>query len=299
MNVVSLLPSATEIVRALGCEDRLVGVSHSCNVEGVPRVTSTRVPYREDSRTIDNFVRDHLTGHQALYDLDIGKLESIAPDVVVSQALCDVCAVSTGDVREAIDSLPSNPLLVDLEPNTLDDVLADILRVGRALGVETGAVRLEAELRRRQRAVAYRSAVIPEHRRPRVAFLEWLIPPFNGGHWNPELVEIAGGINLFGDAGQPSTTLDWSTIRDAAADVLFIACCGFLADRSLEDVKEISDMREWKSLPAVRNGRVYIADGDFFSCPGPGLIDGLEQLAHALHPDIHPVPRGSQVITIS
>ena len=158
MNVVSLLPSATEIVRALGCEDRLVGVSHSCEVEGIPRVTSTLVPYREDSRTIDQYVREHLTGHDALYDLDIGKLQALQPDVVVSQALCDVCAVSTGDVRAAIEALPGRPMLVDLEPNTLDEVFDDIRRVGRALGVEGEAGRLQSDLRARRAALFISSA---------------------------------------------------------------------------------------------------------------------------------------------
>ena len=172
MKVVSLLPSATEIVRALGFEDRLVGVSHSCTLEGLPRVTSTRVPYKESSESIDSYVRDHLGEHDALYDLDIELLASLAPDVVVSQALCDVCAVSTGDVQRAIHSIPSSPVLVDLEPNTLEDVLDDVLRVGTALGDLAAALKLQAELRRRRRAVAARSACIPEKLRPRVAFLE-------------------------------------------------------------------------------------------------------------------------------
>ncbi|MGI9261547.1 MAG: cobalamin-binding protein [Woeseiaceae bacterium] len=299
MRVVSLLPSATEIVRALGHEDRLVGVSHSCALEDLPRVTSTRVPFRESSETIDSYVRDHLGEHDALYDLDVELLTSLAPDVVVSQALCDVCAVSTGDVQQAINSLPSSPVLVDLEPNTLDDVIDDVLRVGTALGDRAEAFRLQAELKQRRRAVAAKSAGIPEKQRPRVAFLEWLSPPFNGGHWNPELVEIAGGIDLLGAPGRPSSTLDWATISAASPDVIFVACCGLTKERALEDIETISQSHEWQELPAVKNRRVYVADGDFFSCPGPGLIDGLELLAHVLHPGIHPAPAATKAVNLT
>lgn len=296
------MPSATEIVCALGFEEQLVGISHSCNypesIAGVPVLTSTHVPYEKDSKTIDEYVRDHLTGHEALYDLDVDGLRTAAPDVVVSQALCDVCAVSTGDVMEAINSLPSKPALVDLNPNTLDDVLDDILRVGEQLGASDTAAELVTDLRRRRDLVATRSASIPKSEVPRVAFLEWLFPPFNGGHWNPELVELAGGIDLLGAPGQPSSTQSWETIVAAKPDVLFIACCGFRIDRALEDVRKMSDSAEWQKLPAVQNGRVYVADGNaYFSCPGPRLIDGLEIMAHAFHPNTHPPVHGLAQLT--
>ncbi|MGI9271920.1 MAG: cobalamin-binding protein [Woeseiaceae bacterium] len=303
MKVVTLLPSATEIVCALGFEEHLVGVSHSCNfpesIRGVPVMTSTHVPYEKDSVTIDNYVREHLTGHEALYDLDIDGLRTAAPDVVVSQALCDVCAVSTGDVIQAIGSLPSNPALVDLNPNTLDDVLEDILRVGRQLNADTAAKDLVSDLRMRRDVVAKRSATVSRADRPRVAFLEWLLPPFNGGHWNPELVELAGGIDVLGASGRASSTLDWGTIVEQEPDVLFIACCGFRTERALEDVREVSSTDAWRQLPAVQSGRVYIADGNaYFSCPGPRLIDGLEIMAHALHPDVHPPLHGlAQIVS--
>lgn len=294
MRVVTLLPSATEIVCALGAEDNLVGVSHSCDhpasVRKLPRLTSTHVPYTESSDVIDTYVREHLTGHEALYDLDVDGLKQAAPDVVVSQALCDVCAVATGDVLDAIHSLPSKPTLVDLEPNTLDEVLDDIRRVGSALNAAGAAAEVVSGLQRRREGVAERTATIPEVDRPRVAFLEWLIPPFNGGHWNPELVEIAGGIDLLGAPGKPSSTQDWQTIVEAQPDVIFIACCGFDTDRALKDVAEISQTDAWQRLPAARDGLIFVTDGDYFSCPGPRLIDGLEIIAHALHPDVHPAP---------
>ena len=260
-------------------------------------MTSTHVPYDRDSMTIDNYVREHLTGHEALYDLDLERLRAAHPDVIVSQTLCDVCAVSTGDVLAAIHALPSRPVLVDLNPNTLNDVFDDIVRVGDHLGARDAAQRLVNDLRARCDAVARRSAAVVERDRPRVAFLEWLMPPFNGGHWNPELVELAGGIDVLGAPGQASSTLGWEDVVASRPDVLFIACCGFGIDRALEDVREIGNTRAWRQLPAVRNGRVYVADGNaYFSCPGPRLVDGLEIMAHALHPDIHPRRPGAAVV---
>jgi iron complex transport system substrate-binding protein len=254
-------------------------------------MTSTHVPHTQSSEAIDAYVREHLSGHEALYDLDMDRLRDARPDVIVSQALCDVCAVATGDVLKAIQSLPSKPVLIDLEPNTLDDVLDDILRVGLQLEARQAAEELVAEFRIRRDAIAARTATLAISQRPQVAFLEWLYPPFNGGHWNPELVEIAGGIDLLGAPGKPSSTQDWETIADAKPDVLFIACCGFQVDRALEDVNKISQTKLWQQLPAVKNGRVYVTDGNaYFSSPGPRLIDGLEIIAHALHPKLHPQP---------
>jgi len=252
-------------------------------------MTSTRVPDEQSSRKIDSFVRDHLAEQGALYDLDIDALAAAEPDVIVSQALCDVCAVSTGDVIAALCALKSQPTLVDLNPNTLSDVFDDCQRVGHALAEPRQAAGYVASLTSRKDAVARRSRVIPPENRPTVAFLEWLDPPFNGGHWNPELVEIAGGVDLLGSSGQPSSTLDWADIAISEPDILFIACCGLSTERALEDVAEASQRPEWQSLPAVANGRVYVADGDaYFARPGPRLIDGLEMMAHAFHPLIHP-----------
>ena len=287
---MTLLPSATEIVCALGFEEHLVGVSHSCNfpqsIADVPIMTSTHVPYDMDSVTIDEYVREHLTGHAALYDLDIEGLRAAAPDVVVSQALCDVSAVSTGDVEEAINSLPTKPALVDLNPNTLDDVLGDIVRVGQHLGASAAADIFVNDLRDRRDAVAALTATIPRSNRPRVAFLEWLLPPFNGGHWNPELVELAGGNDVLGAPGQASSTLNWEAVIAAQPDVLFVACCGFRTDRALEDVQTVSTSDAWQQLPAVRNGRVYVADGNaYFNRPGPRIVESVEMLAEMLHPE--------------
>jgi len=303
LNIVTLLPSATEIVCALGLEKHLVGVSHSCGyppgVKNLPSMTSTSVPYTEPSDVIDSYVRDHLTGNEALYELDLSALESARPDFIVSQALCDVCAVSTGDVAVALDALSSRPQIIDLEPNTLDEVFADCKRVGEALGFESATRDLFNQLNARRTTVSARSAAIPINERPRVAYLEWLLPPFNGGHWNPELVELAGGIDVLGAHGKPSSTITWDQVIESKPDVLFIACCGFSSERALEDVIELQTGDEWQQMQAIVNARVLLADGnDFFSRPGPRLVDGLEIMAHALHPDVHPVSPYGSCITV-
>lgn len=301
---MTLLPSATEIVCALGMQEHLVGVSHSCDypsgIKKLPAMTSTRVPFKEPSGVIDHFVRDHLSGHEALYELDMDALRAVAPDVIVSQALCDVCAVSTGDVTVALDSLPSRPRLIDLEPNTLDEVFDDCRRVGESLGNSARARSLYQELQSRRTVIAERTAAIPASKRPRVAFLEWVEPPFNGGHWNPELVALAGGIDVLGAAGKPSSTLNWEQVIASKPDVLFIACCGFSSERTMEDVTLLQESEIWSRIHATAHGRVLVADGNsFFSRPGPRLLDGLEIMAHALHPDVHPVSSYGSCIEVS
>lgn len=296
MNIVTLLPSATDIVCALGHEQSLVGVSHSCqlpaSVRELPVMTSTRVPYQDTSETIDTFVRDHLNDNDALYDLDMDALAAAAPDVIVSQALCDVCAVSTGDVLRAIADLPSKPILVDLEPNTFSDVLDDCHRVGKALGCPNQAAVLVASLKARISVVRETTADIAIVDRPRVAFLEWLIPPFNGGHWNPELISLAGGVDLLGVHAQPSSTLDWQTVIDSKPDVLFLACCGLSITRTLEDIDKLESTDHWQRLMEQVQGCVFMVDGmRYFANPGPKLVDALEMMAHALHPERYSTQR--------
>ncbi len=293
MRIVTLLPSATEIVCALGFQDRLVGVSHSCDfppgVRDLPVMTSTNVPHTERSDVIDEYVRGHLEDNAALYDLDMQALAAAAPDFIVSQALCDVCAVSTGDVVAALDTIPSKPKLIDLEPNTLDEVLDDCLRVGASLGCGAKAEEIVDELRSRRCVVAERTAAIDHDDRPHVAFLEWLMPPFNGGHWNPELVALAGGIDQLGSPAKSSVPLTWAKIAASEPDVIFVACCGFSKERALEDIRTVLSQPICQSMHAVTSGKVFVADGNaYFSRPGPRLLDGLEMMAHALHPDLHP-----------
>jgi|SRR5579884_2815599 len=295
MRIVSLLPSATEILCALGLEESLVGVTHECDfpssVKALPKVTRTLIPHDATSREIDALVRERLQTERALYTLDMPVLETLRPDLLVTQALCDVCAVAEAEVSAAACSLPGRPRVLNLEPMSLEDVLATLLEVGRATGREERARKVVAELNTRIERVATRTEAIPKAERPRVAFLEWIDPLFNAGHWNPALIELAGGIDVLGNAGVPSRTTSWPALLDSRPDVLFIACCGYPAERALEDMPILRGQPGWSDLPCVRSGRVYVTDGNaYFSRPGPRLVDGLEIMAHALHPAIHPLP---------
>jgi len=295
VRIATLLPSATEIVCALGLEDRLVGVSHSCSfpasVGRLPQMTSTRVPFREDSGAIDDYVREHLGSHEALYDLHVERLREARPDVILSQALCDVCAVASGDVAEAVAGLPGPPEVIDLTPNTLDDVFDDIRRVGARLGCETAASALLADLAERRQRISDRAAGIDPSERPRVAFLEWLLPPFSGGHWNPELVRLAGGIDLLGASGQPSSTRSWPDIEALQPDLIFIACCGFDIPRAMQDVDALENNVHWTELRRGAGRGICVSDGQaYFSSPGPRLVEGLEIMARAFHPGVFGEP---------
>ncbi len=295
MRIVSLLPSATEIVCALGLEKSLVGVTHECDyppaVRSLPKVTRTLIPHDASSREIDALVREQLRSQQALYSLDMATLERLEPDLLVTQALCDVCAVAEAEVSAAACALPGQPRVINLEPMSLEDVFDTLLLVGEAAGCADCAREVVERLEARVATVRERTEAIPREARPRVAFLEWLDPLFNGGHWNPALVELAGGIDVLGNADQPSRTLAWDEVLRADPDVVFISCCGFSAERALQDLPVLERQPGWEALPAVRAGRVYVTDGNaYFSRPGPRLVDGLEILAHALHPAIHPLP---------
>ncbi|MGD9635649.1 MAG: cobalamin-binding protein [Pirellulales bacterium] len=293
MRIVSLLPSATEIICQLGLERELVGVTHECDypppVRRLPKVTRTLIPTAASSREIDSLVRERLQTERALYTLDLPVLAKLRPDLIVTQALCDVCAVAEAEVTAAACSLPGSPRVLNLEPTSLEEVFECL----RFLGEATGHVqRAEAEigkLRDRVAAVAARSEMVGD--RPRVVVLEWIDPPFSSGHWSPELVQLAGGEEVVGVAGGRSRTIDWQQIVAAAPEVMLIACCGFDIERTRADLPILQGYPGWAELPCVRRGRVYLVDGsEYFSRPGPRLVDSLEILAHALHPDVHPLP---------
>ncbi|QDS88566.1 corrinoid ABC transporter substrate-binding protein [Rosistilla ulvae] len=293
MRIVSLLPSATEIICGLGLGDQLVGVTHECDspamVTGLPKVTHTLIPEEASSREIDALVRERLKTEHALYSLNMPVLESLAPDLIVTQTLCDVCAVSQREVSAAACSLPYAPRVLNLEPTCLSDVLDSIGQVAEAAGCVSQGERSRESLQRRIDTVAQRSRSIG--RRPSVMLLEWIDPPFSAGHWNPELVAIAGGDEAIGVPAARSVTTPWETIVDADPEVMIVACCGFDVERAKQDLPILKSYRGWDRLRCVRNDRVYIVDGSaYFSRPGPRLIDSLEILAHALHPATHPLP---------
>ncbi len=297
MRIVSLLPSATEIVCALGLEEELVGVTHECDypawVRRLPKVTRTLIPEDATSGDIDTLVRERLQTDRALYTLDLPVLEALRPDLLVTQALCDVCAVAEEEVNAAACTLPGRPRVLNLEPMSLEDVFETLRLVGGATGRLPRAEEAVRAFRERVRRVAERTERIPEAQRPRVAFLEWIDPLFNAGHWNPALIELAGGIDVLGNAGEPSRTTPWQALVEARPEVLFIACCGYPVERALQDVPLLEAQPGWEALPCVQTGRVYVTDGSaYFSRPGPRLVDGLEILAHALHLTAHPLPAG-------
>lgn len=293
MRIVSLLPSATEIICSLGLEEQLVGVTHECDyprsVLGLPKVTNTLIPTNATSAEIDSLVRDKLGGQAALYTLDMEALERLRPDLIVTQALCDVCAVSEAEVQHAACALPGTPRVVNLEPETLGEVLECIAQLGAAAGIEDRAHVVIASLQARVDAVVARTQTITN--RPRVALLEWLDPPFSTGHWNPELVRLAGGVDGLGREGEKSRTLAWREIVAWRPEVVVISCCGFTSERAMQDVAPLRDVPGWDELPAVRAGRVYVTDGSaYFSRPGPRLVDSLELLAHVIHPELAELP---------
>ena len=285
--IVTLLPSATEIVCGLGLRERLVGVTHECdyptNVHNLPRVTRSAIDINASSQDIDAAVREHLQTNKALYTIDVTLLASLRPDLLVTQALCDVCAVSESDVLEALSELPGEPELINLEPMTLAEVFETIILVGSAAGCSEIAKIYVRSLSGRVDEVRQAAAEIRQ--KPRVGFLEWVDPLFNGGHWTPELIEYAGGIDCFGSKHQPSRRIDHPTISDADPDVLILALCGFDETRARQELEVFKQQLDFRALRAAKSGRVYVLDGNsYFSRPGPRLVDALELLFKLLHP---------------
>lgn len=285
MRVVSLLPSATEMVHFAGAADRLVGVTHECDhppsVAELPKLTSSRIDPGLSGAEIDAEVDRLVTDDESIYALDADRLESLAPDLVITQGLCEVCAVSTSLVEEAISGLASEPELLVLNPTCLEDVLADTVRIGDALGRGERVRKDVAALRDRLGEIEDTVAGLP---RPTVGCIEWLDPPFSAGHWVPEMVRLAGGRELFAGPGERSVRLDWPSVFEAAPEVLVLMPCGFDAGRAAEEAEALPDLPGWSDLPAVKNGRVWVVDANsFFSRPAPRLVEGVEILARILH----------------
>jgi iron complex transport system substrate-binding protein len=296
MRIVSLLPSATEMICVLGLADQLVGVTHECDypaaIAGRPIVTRTLIPKSATSAQIDALVRERVAARTPLYELDVPTLLALRPDLIVTQALCDVCAVDETEVRQAACSMPWAPMILNLEPMSLPGVFDAILDVATAAGVADRGTSVAAALESRVAAIAERTSQI-EHKTS-VVFLEWLDPLFCAGHWNPELVALAGGRECIGVAGERSRRIEWNQLRQIDPEVLFIACCGFSVERTLADIPILRGRPGWEDLRAVRNNRVLVADGSaYFNRPGPRLVDSLEILANALHPKIGPPPPAS------
>ena len=301
MKAVSLLPAATEIAGALGLADRLAAVSHECDwpaeVRRLPRATTCTVQDGTlSSGEVDSRVRASLAAGESLYRLDAALLRRLAPEVILTQAVCDVCAPEYGGVAEFARTLERPPRVVSLDPSSLEEVLGDFARVAEALGEPARAAPVVAALRSRLDAVRRAVAGRP---RTRALVLEWADPPYATGHWGPDLVEAAGGVEVLGVAGKPSRRISWEEIGAAAPEVLVLAFCGYTAARTLEDLPLLRARPEWAALPAVRAGRVFAVDGNaFFSRPGPRLADSVEILAGLLHPGSVPVPAGAAAVPV-
>lgn len=292
MHIVSLLPAATEICFALGLGNDIVGVSPECDyppaAENLPRISRV-LPYYEDksSAETDRIVGERLQRGEALYEIDRDALRRANPDLILTQGLCEVCAPTLGDVRQAARDLPRQPEILSLDPHRLADILGDIERVGRATGVEDAASALVETLQTRIDTVTEHAA--KARGRPRTLCLEWLEPPFAAGHWVPEMVSLAGGEDAFGKAGEKSMRLDPKAIQTHAPEAIVLMPCGFHMDRTRKEAALAGEIPGWRDLPAVRRDRAWLVDGSsYFSRPGPRVVDGLEILAHILHSDAFP-----------
>ncbi|HEV2419415.1 MAG TPA: cobalamin-binding protein [Terriglobia bacterium] len=293
MRICSLLPSATEICFALGLADSLVGVSHECDYPAeaarLPKVTRSNISSSLSSREIDSAVSSSLESQGTLYDLDLPLLESLRPDLIITQRLCDVCAVSFDRVQEAVNSLPSKPAVLNLEPSSLEDIFTNILLVADAAGARAAGDKLVLSLQERVNRVRDRTANLAA--RPRVFCMEWVDPPYCGGHWMKELVEIAGGEDALANPQRPSYRIEWERVLQFAPEVIVLTCCGFELERCEREGLILATFEGVSTLPALQNGRVYATDGShFFSRPGPRIVESLEILAHLIHPKLFPPP---------
>ncbi|MDT5294001.1 MAG: iron complex transport system substrate-binding protein [Acidobacteriota bacterium] len=300
--IVSLLPSATEIVCALGLEDALVGVTHECDyppsVVGKPVVTASRISHeRMSSNEIDHAVSTQLDGHGSIYNLDARLLAELKPDLIITQELCEVCAVSYKTVLQAARTFELGAHVVSLEPNNIGDIFANIRTVGEFAGRAAEAEVLVEELTVQLDALAVLLTEVES--RPRTLVLEWLEPPYAPGHWVPEQVTFAGGDAHFGSAGGKSRQTTAEEIQAYAPEVIVLAPCGYYKEDILRALGGARLPRGWHELPAVRAGRVWAVDAtSYFSRPGPRVVEGAEILLRVIHPEIFGEPDETQAVRV-
>ena len=289
MRICSLLPSATEVVFALGLGDSLVAVSHECDypaaAAALPKITRSTIPHGLSSGEIDSVVTAALTDTGSLYSLDVDLLERLAPDVIVTQELCDVCAVATDQLQDALDTLGMRPTVISLNAQSLEGVLDDIESAAAALGRRQRGAEVVAGLRRRIAAVA--AATRDVAKCPRVFCMEWADPPYCGGHWMKDLVEIAGGDDALAIRNKPSRRIEWQAVRDADPEIVVLTCCGFDLDRCTEEARLLAARGDIRNVAALRTGAVFATDSAaYFARPGPRIVDSLEILAAIIHPEL-------------
>jgi iron complex transport system substrate-binding protein len=287
VKIASLVPSSTEMLFALGLGDSVVGVTHECDFPAgaseLPHLTATVLPEGLDAGGIDAAVKEVVGEGRALYSLDEPRLAELEPDLIVTQAVCEVCAVSYEDVVEVAAKLPRAPRVVQQDPSTLQDVLEDVIRLGEAAAIADRAAALRAQLEGRLAGV---EAAVAGAERPRVLALEWLDPPFIGGHWVPEMIAIAGGEDVAGTPGTKSPQVEWSDLAGLDPDVVVAMPCGWYAEDSRSQATQ-----HWRRIDQLGPDRVYAVDAaSTFSRPGPRLVDGVELLAHLFHPELVTAP---------
>jgi len=289
LKIYSFIPSATEMLYALGLGDQLCGVTHECDyppeARGTPvAIRSLMDTSRMSQREIDDMVVESISHGHGLYEIDKALLRENPPDVVITQELCDVCSVSLRDVLSTISDLSKSCKVVSLKPRGLSGVLDDVLTVGKACGAEPAAAELVRSLEARIRRVRERAEGLD---RPRVFCVEWFDAVFASGHWVPEMVGIAGGEDSLGLAGRDSRKIPWELVVAYDPEVLVLMPCGFDVGRTAEDVPLLAKNEGWRSIAAVKAGAVFATDGSaYFSRPGPRLVDGLELLSRMVHPSV-------------
>jgi len=293
MRIVSLLPSATEIVCQLGLKNHLVGVSHECDypasVNQMPRLTSSRVNHHAMSRDIHKSVAEILKNSISVYDLDLKQLKSLDPDFIITQDLCDVCAVSFQQVQQACaQELGNKAQIISLKPCWLNDIWEDLQRVAKALGARESYLSFKREVDQR---IKYIQNAIPDDPKIKknILTVEWFDPIFVGGMWVPEMIEIVGGNYLLAEPGQKAWQVTAEDLNDIEPDVVIIKPCGFKLDQTLKEMDRIKKTFPWRKWPALKNSGVFLVDGNsYFNRPGPRIIDSLEILAYCTHPDLFP-----------
>ncbi len=290
MRTVTTLPSATEIVAALGREP--VGISHECDyppaAANAPAVTRSRIDADESasSAEIDQQVLETADTESGVYDVDVETLEALEPDVIVTQGMCDVCAVDAAVIEDAVDRIDSDPEIVTTDPHSVVDVFDDIERIGAAIERQQRARELRSDLEARLETIRERTANIAPDDRPRVAIFDWTDPVMVAGHWTAELVEWAGGEYGLADAGERSRPREWAELRAYDPEVVIVAPCGFGLEQTARNATDLTEREGWDELTAVREGRVWAMDGDhYLNRPGPRLVDTLEALAPIVHPE--------------
>ncbi|HUK30763.1 MAG TPA: cobalamin-binding protein [Candidatus Acidoferrum sp.] len=285
MRIVSLLPSATEILFALGLDKEIVGVSHECDYPPQARTKSvvihSRLPHEAGPAEIDRLVREYVSRGESLYSVDVGTLEALHPDLIITQDLCHVCAASPDDLATALASFAHRPEVLCLNPQDLGDVWRDILMVGEATCRGPQAEKLVEQIGERLGALEQQIRVAEP--RPRVAFLEWLQPIYVGGHWVPEMIRVAGGEDALGSVRTPSFRVPLQEVIEAEPEILLVAPCGYSAEQAREEYLSLDLPEQWNAMPAVRNDRVYALNANsYFSRPGPRLFTGIEILAKVM-----------------